>query len=241
VSSTSDLAARASESRANDGLVILAESQTAGRGRLGRAWIAPAGSSLLMSCLIFPPPALADPGWLTALGAVAVAEVIEASTGLPARIKWPNDVRIAGRKVCGVLVERAEGVVIGIGLNVNTRDDDFPDSLRATATSLRAMSGRVLDRSALARDLIRRLDELYRDGRDRGLESLDAAWSSRLEALGQMVRIVTTRGERIGRLACAGLREGMIVEEGSGESRTIATGEILACSLLSFDQAPSSA
>jgi BirA family biotin operon repressor/biotin-[acetyl-CoA-carboxylase] ligase len=241
VTSTSDLAARASDSRANDGLVILAESQTSGRGRLGRAWVAPSGSSLLMSCLIFPPPALGAPGWLTALGAVAVAEVIEAATGSPARIKWPNDVRVGGRKVCGVLVERAEGVVIGIGLNVNTRPEDFPDSIRSTATSLRALDGVVHDRSELARALIRRLDALYADGREHGPESLDAAWSSRLEALGQTVRVVTSRGERVGRLRRADLRSGLVIEDASGTVETIAAGEVQACSPLSFDQSPNTA
>ena len=106
VTSTNDLAARASASSANDGLVILAEEQTAGRGRRGRAWCTPPRSSILMSVLLFPPPYLDDPAWLTAMGAVAVAEVVETWTGCEARIKWPNDVRVEGRKVAGVLVER---------------------------------------------------------------------------------------------------------------------------------------
>ncbi len=93
--------------------------------------------ALLLSVLVFPPPELAAPGWLTALGAVAVAEVAESWTGRPARIKWPNDVRVDGRKVAGILVERAPGSVIGIGLNVNAAPEDFPEPLRETATSLR--------------------------------------------------------------------------------------------------------
>ena len=112
VTSTNDLAARAGVSSSNDGLVILAEEQTAGRGRRGRSWMAPAGSSILMSVLLFPPSNLAVPeaafgcAWLTALAAVATAEVVTAWTGRHARIKWPNDVRIDGRKIAGILVER---------------------------------------------------------------------------------------------------------------------------------------
>ncbi len=108
VTSTNDLAARASGSSANDGLVILAEEQSSGRGRRGRSWMAPAGSSLLMSVLLFPPTTLATAGWLTALGAVGTAEVVAASTGQDARIKWPNDVRVDGRKIAGVLVDAGQ-------------------------------------------------------------------------------------------------------------------------------------
>src|SRR5262249_35096161 len=141
VGSTNDLAAHAAGSSANDGLVILAEEQSAGRGRRGRSWSAPRGSSILMSVLVFPPGKLADPGWLTVLGAVATAEVVEEGVGRPVRIKWPNDVRIEGRKVAGVLAERGQGSVLGIGLNVNTAAESFPPELRASATSLRAILG----------------------------------------------------------------------------------------------------
>ena len=114
VTSTNDLAARAGTSASNDGLVVLAEEQTAGRGRRGRSWTAPPRSSILMSVVLFPPPHLAPAvpeaafgcAWLTALGAVATAEVVAAWTGRDATIKWPNDVRVDGRKIAGILVER---------------------------------------------------------------------------------------------------------------------------------------
>jgi BirA family biotin operon repressor/biotin-[acetyl-CoA-carboxylase] ligase len=105
VTSTNDLAARAAKSPSNDGLVVLAEEQTAGRGRRDRRWHAPPHSSILMSVLIFPPPSARSVALLTSLAAVAVADVLVASFDLPARIKWPNDVRVDGQKVCGILVE----------------------------------------------------------------------------------------------------------------------------------------
>ncbi len=115
VTSTNDLAARAGASASNDGLVVLAEEQTAGRGRRGRSWTAPPRSSILMSVLVFPPepPAPQPPEaafgcvWLTVLAAIATADVVVAWTGCDARIKWPNDVRVSGRKIAGILVERA--------------------------------------------------------------------------------------------------------------------------------------
>jgi BirA family transcriptional regulator, biotin operon repressor / biotin---[acetyl-CoA-carboxylase] ligase len=194
VVSTNDLAARAALSSANEGLVILAEEQTAGRGRRGRSWLAPPRTSILMSVLLFPPEPLADPAWLTALGAVAVAGVLSEWSGHEARIKWPNDVRVDGRKVAGVLVERAAGAVVGIGLNANLTRDDFPAELRDTATSLRILMGRPVDRSELARDLIRRIDALYETSRSTGPEPLALQWRDRCEHLGRAVVVETRSG-----------------------------------------------
>ncbi|HEY2158054.1 MAG TPA: biotin--[acetyl-CoA-carboxylase] ligase, partial [Isosphaeraceae bacterium] len=174
VPSTNDIAARAASSRANDGLAVLAEEQTAGRGRRGRTWSAPPRSSILLSVLIFPEGALEDPGWLTALGAVAVAEVVAETTGADARIKWPNDVRVDRRKVAGILVERGPGAVIGIGLNVNVEVDDFPPELADSATSLLRLAGQTFDRSEIGRLLLQRLDHWYGLGLESGPASLDA-------------------------------------------------------------------
>jgi BirA family biotin operon repressor/biotin-[acetyl-CoA-carboxylase] ligase len=221
--STNDLAAQAAGSESNDGLVVLAEEQTAGRGRLGRSWTAPPRSSILMSVLIFPPRPLdpagpgAGPSWLTALGAVAAADAVSAWIGRDAAIKWPNDVRVDGRKIAGILVERpstdAGAAVIGIGLNVNIDREDFPPELRAAATSLRIeCSGRPLDRSEVARSLIRRLDHWYVAARSLGGAALSAPWRDRNERLGQFVRVSTTAGPHSGRLVDLDLRLGVTLE-----------------------------
>ncbi|WP_254053506.1 biotin--[acetyl-CoA-carboxylase] ligase [Singulisphaera sp. GP187] len=219
VISTNDLAANAAASKANEGLVILAEEQTAGRGRRGRQWVAPTGSSLLMSVLLFPSESLAEAGWLTALGAVAVAEVVAAWTGLDARIKWPNDVRIAGRKIAGILVERGEGAVIGIGLNANLSQADFPTELHETATSLRILMGETVDRSELVRALIRRLDAWYDRGWSLGPDALNPAWRDRSEHLGQMVEVATPSGSHVGRLVDLDLRRGLTLAESDQDGR----------------------
>ncbi len=140
--STNDLAARAGHDGVPGGLVIFAESQRAGRGRLGRKWNAPPHQALLCSVLLRP-DAVPVSRWaeLTFCAALAVAGVAEEFTGQPARIKWPNDVLLGGRKVAGILLERHEGqpagfVVVGIGLNVLQREEDFSPELRERAGSL---------------------------------------------------------------------------------------------------------
>jgi BirA family biotin operon repressor/biotin-[acetyl-CoA-carboxylase] ligase len=183
VTSTNDLAARAATSRVNDGLVLLAEEQTNGRGRPGRSWSAPPESSLLLSVLLFPAAPLDQPEWLTALGAVATALTVEESIGSPARIKWPNDVLVGGRKIAGILVERGMGSVIGIGLNVNLDLEDLPPDLRNTAISLKVLTGRTWDRSELVRVMLRHLDRLYDEGLCDGPSRLSARWIDRLDGL----------------------------------------------------------
>jgi BirA family biotin operon repressor/biotin-[acetyl-CoA-carboxylase] ligase len=249
VTSTNDLAARAGTSASNDGLVVLAEEQTAGRGRRGRSWMAPPCSSILMSILLFPPPHLAQAlpeaafgcAWLTALAAVAVADVVTAWTGCEATIKWPNDVRIGGRKIAGILVERVPaprrpdssgapvpaaeapwGAVIGIGLNVNLDDEAFPAELAPRATSMQlALGGEVpVDRSELVRHLIRRADHWYDASRSHGVEILNAPWQGHSEHMGRTVRINTASGIVRGRLVDMDLRLGLTLNAPRSADRT---------------------
>ena len=219
LASTNDVAARAASSRANDGLAVFAEEQTAGRGRRGRHWSAPPRSSILLSVLIFPTGRLDDPAWLTALGAVATAEVVAEFTGTDARIKWPNDVRVDRRKVAGILVERGPGAVVGIGLNVNVDGSAFPPELADSATSLLRLAGRPFDRSEIARRLLRRLDHWYALGVEAGPASLDAPVRMRSEHLGREVQVETTKGVVHGRLDA--------IEVGRGITLVAADGDLI--------------
>jgi BirA family transcriptional regulator, biotin operon repressor / biotin---[acetyl-CoA-carboxylase] ligase len=228
VSSTNDVASRAARSRTNDGLVVLAEDQTSGRGRRGRSWVAPARTSVLMSVLLFPPEPLASPAWLTALGAVAAAEVVEAWTGRCATIKWPNDVRVAGCKIAGVLVERGLGAVIGIGLNVNNNADDFPPALRGQCTSLRLLTGEPADRSEVARALVARLDDLYDRGRTLGPGALGTLWRTRFEPLGRLVRVQTASETLTGHLLDADLLDGLTLASTDGPPGRIPALDVVA-------------
>ncbi len=234
VTSTNDLAARAAVSESNDGLVILAEEQTGGRGRRGRSWTSPAGSSILMSVLLFPKPPIDDPGWLTALGAVAVAEVVAQFEGLDARIKWPNDVRVDRRKLAGILVERGQGTVLGIGLNVNV--DEFPEAIRDSATSLRLLVGRPLDRSELARALIQRLDHHHERALAAGPDTLNASYQGLSEHFGHHVELTTTSEILTGKLVGIDLQAGLSLELPGGETRIILGRDVAAIVNLDEDE-----
>jgi BirA family biotin operon repressor/biotin-[acetyl-CoA-carboxylase] ligase len=226
VGSTNDLAARAASSRANEGLAILTEEQTSGRGSRGRTWSAPRGSSILMSVLIFPGGPLDEPSWLTALGAVAVAEVISELTGSVPTIKWPNDVRVDRRKIAGVLVERSAGAVIGIGLNVNTSIEEFPVDLVDSATSLRRLTGTRFDRSEVAKALLRRIDVWYSRGLSDGPGSLDAPVQDSSEHLGQEVEVETGDRLVVGRLEEIRVGRGVVLAAKSGATISVESRDI---------------
>jgi BirA family biotin operon repressor/biotin-[acetyl-CoA-carboxylase] ligase len=145
-----------------EGAVAVAEEQSAGRGRLGRSWNAPRGSSILCSVLLRPevdPVRLPE---LTVLAAAAVAEAIGAETGLEAAVKYPNDVLVADRKVCGVLGEARDGVVVlGIGINVNVPAEELPAKTRLPASSLSIETGAEVDRARLLAAVLAEVELAY--------------------------------------------------------------------------------
>jgi BirA family biotin operon repressor/biotin-[acetyl-CoA-carboxylase] ligase len=200
VDSTNSRAAALAGDPGNDGLVLLADEQTAGRGQYGRSWMCSPGMGVLLSVMLFPPPVLRRPALLTAWAAVSVCETILRCTGLEARIKWPNDVLIHGRKVCGILIEQARGVVVGVGLNVNQTPEAFTEAGLAGAGSLAFFNHQPLDCGQVARLLLQEMDVGY--GRLRGgdLSTLEAAWRQRLGLLGKEVLAECSDGVHAGRL-----------------------------------------
>jgi BirA family biotin operon repressor/biotin-[acetyl-CoA-carboxylase] ligase len=171
----------------DDGLVVIADFQTAGRGQYGRVWQSQPGSSLLMSVALRPPSALCRPVVLTAFAAVALGEAILSLTGAQARIKWPNDLLIRGKKVCGILIENTSTTVIGIGLNLNQSQEHFTEAGLPDATSLFLASGRQQVASVAAKVVIQQLDAEY--GRLLGGErvAVEADWKWRIGLLGKHV------------------------------------------------------
>jgi len=163
--STNDVAAQLGREGAAGGVVVLAEQQTAGRGRFGRKWESPAGQGIWMSLLLRPTLPLMHWARLTTWAAVAVAKAIETVARCPARIKWPNDIEVCGRKAAGLLAEIGvdrdgrEFAVLGIGIDVNQQLAEFPPELRDRAISLREATGRAIDRAELAAMLLQELAE----------------------------------------------------------------------------------
>jgi BirA family transcriptional regulator, biotin operon repressor / biotin---[acetyl-CoA-carboxylase] ligase len=198
--STSNLAAALAADPANAGVVILADEQTAGRGQHGRTWLCPGRTGILMSALLLPPPAARRPALLTAWAAVSVCETILHTTGVQARIKWPNDVLIQGRKVCGILIEQARGTVVGIGLNVLQTAAAFAETALPEAGSLALFSERPLDRYEIARKLLGELDEGYSRLCAGELGELEACWKWRLGLLGRRVAAECPAAVHCGRL-----------------------------------------
>jgi len=188
VSSTNSLALEAADDEGNDGLVILAGEQTEGRGQHGRTWTAPCDSSLLMSLLVFPPDELCRPALMTAWATVSVADTIRDLTGLAPTIKWPNDVLLRGKKVCGILIEQRGGVVIGIGLNLMQTREDFAAAGLPDATSLYIARRKRFTPLTVLWPLLDVLDRFYQGMCRHELTPLEQRWQ---EGLGLLRRYVT--------------------------------------------------
>ena len=164
VSSTQDVARELLNQGASDGTVVLAETQTKGKGRLGRKWVSPRGVGIWASLILHPKFAdLSPESGLTAISltcSVAIANAIRKVTGLRSFIKWPNDVLLHQKKVAGILVEMAgESIIVGVGINVN--QEQFPESLRDSATSLMIESGKEVSRISLIREALHQLEYYY--------------------------------------------------------------------------------
>lgn len=217
VDSTNTRAAALAHDRANDGVVVVAEEQTAGRGQHGRTWVCQRGVGVLLSVLLFPSPALRRPVILAAWAADAVCETIHETTGLHATIKWPNDVLLGMRKVCGILIEQCHGTVVGIGLNVNQSGESFAAAELPHAGSLALCAGRAFDCGDVARLLIRHLDDAYQRLCTGDVDTLEARWRRRVGLVGKQVLVEchdTVYRGRLRELAC----EGLVLETPAGET-----------------------
>jgi BirA family biotin operon repressor/biotin-[acetyl-CoA-carboxylase] ligase len=225
VDSTSTIAAELGQDRSHDGVVVLAKEQTQGRGQHGRSWQCLSEAGVLLSVLLFPSERLSQPAVLTAWAAVSVCEMIRATTNLQGRIKWPNDVLIRGRKVCGILIEQSHArgqvcTVAGMGLNLNQMAEDFTAVGLPEASSLRVFTGQVQDWAASARSLIEHLDAHYELLVEGDLTTLEACWKWRIGLLGKRVVAESHQGMIAGRLLDVGW-DHVVVEVGPDEIRRL--------------------
>ncbi|MDD2539523.1 MAG: biotin--[acetyl-CoA-carboxylase] ligase, partial [Desulfuromonadaceae bacterium] len=193
--STNADAFRLAEAGAVEGTVVLADSQTGGKGRRGRAWASPAGVNLYCSVVLRPTIMPHEAPQLTFLSAVAAARAIEQTTKLNPEIKWPNDLLISGKKVAGLLNEMSaetDGinfVILGIGINLNMTADQFPGDLRQPASSLLLESGARVNRGLFASTMLYELDRLYADFQRYGFGPVREEWQRRCNANGRHVLV----------------------------------------------------
>jgi len=196
VTCTNDVALALAADRDQIGAAVLADVQTTGRGQFGRTWQAPPGTAIQLSVTLEPPLELRRPVVLTAWAAVAVAETVRRLTNAPARIKWPNDVLLHGRKVAGILIEQKAVVVAGIGLNVNQSIEQFAADGLFEAGSLASVSGRSFDRDAVVKQLLVEMDGEYDSLLAGELTALESRWAWHIGLLGRSVVVERLDGTR---------------------------------------------
>jgi BirA family transcriptional regulator, biotin operon repressor / biotin---[acetyl-CoA-carboxylase] ligase len=193
--STSDVVEKLARDGVKEGAVVFAESQTKGRGRMGRRWVSPAGKGLWFSVLLRPQLRPQEATRMTVATAVAVGRAIQLQTGLLTAIKWPNDLLIGGKKVAGILTELAadpdqiKHLIIGIGLDANLTLSDLSADLRPIATSLRIVLDHPVDRPALAARILKELDVEYRRVCRGQFAAVADEWESRCSTLGSRVTV----------------------------------------------------
>lgn len=249
--STNDVVERLASTQTGEGLVVFAESQTAGRGRHGRAWESARGKGLWFSVMLRPKMPAASFSRITVAASVAVARAVRQTDGLDARIKWPNDVVLSGRKLAGILTEvrrvaasvpdakrfaaaDAAGTaaatpavaILGIGLNVNQQAGDFPAALREHATSLRIATGQDQDRAALAARVLRELERYYRQAHA-DFDAVSTEWAGLCVTLGKQL-VVRMGAHHIEGLAHALNGDGaLLLRRDNGHVEEIVGGDVV--------------
>jgi len=231
--STNRVAMEMAENGAKHGTVVVTDAQTDGRGRMGRRWVSPGGKNLYVSLLLRPSVPTVDAPRLALVAGVALADAVEA-VGVPAFLKWPNDLYCGGRKAAGILAEMASDpggvrhVVIGIGLNVNMEEADFPPDLRDAATSLRLRAGRVFRRVDVLARLLDAFGMRYEEFLAGGFASLRDGWDRRDFLRGRRVLLrrqgVEEWGTTDGLDAFGALR---FLPDGGPAIESVYSGEIL--------------
>jgi len=231
LSSTNTELARLASDGAEEGLSIVAEEQTAGRGRLQRAWSSPKGAGLYFSILLRP--AIPQDRWplITFMAALAVGDALSEAAGVHTDIKWPNDLLSGERKICGILAEGIEtpggrAVIVGIGINLT--QDAFPEELANMAISVAAAAGRQPERETILASLLRALARWYALLHEpSGLEKIVAAWCSRSSyASGKAVQV--TNGDEVWQGTTCGVEPdgGLRLGTQNGETKIVRAGDV---------------
>ena len=197
VESTQKIAHRLSNEDEPEGTIIIAEEQRSGKGRMDRTWHSPKYTGIWMSLIIRPNIPLTKAPQLTLLTAVAIVQAMEEETGLQPEIKWPNDVLLNGKKVTGILTElqaeadRIHSIIIGIGINVNQKKEDFPSELQEKASSLFIEKGEVISRAGLIKSFFKHFEKLYLLYLDQGFFPIKLLWEGYAVSIGKILKART--------------------------------------------------
>ncbi len=231
VDSTNTYAEGLAENGAMHGTVVIAESQTSGKGRLGRIWISPPGG-IYMSIILRPRMELKDSTLLTMMAGVACCRALRDATGLDIRIKWPNDLIVSGRKLGGILTEvksrehRIEFVVVGIGINVDVLSEGFPPEVREIATSIGNEKLREQPKDALLRALLNEVDRWYDIFMEKGGRPVLKEWRRFAAMLGKSVKVTVGKEETTGIAEDIDDQGLLIMRLQSGILRKISAGDL---------------
>ena len=226
--STNDLALRLTEIPVPEGTVVLADEQTAGRGRLGRRWASPRGG-VWLSVILRPELPAGEVPLIGFAGASATAGAVREVTHLAARVKWPNDVLVDGKKTAGILAEAAPSlgwIVVGIGINANIPADALPPDTVHPATSLEAALGHAVDRKALIREMLRELERGYDLLKSRGARAALRQWREMADTLGRQVRVETPGGILEGIAQDIDETGALLVRTEGGRVRKVLAGDL---------------
>jgi BirA family biotin operon repressor/biotin-[acetyl-CoA-carboxylase] ligase len=227
--STNDVLKGLAAQGALEGTLVIADEQTAGKGRLGRKWLAPPGTSLLLSLLFRPDLAPYQAQRLTMVCSLAMADAIEGLTGLPVGLKWPNDIFMRGRKAGGILTElgttgrHLDYVVVGMGLNVNLAISTLPE-LRDMATSISQELGREVSRLELLWEILKGIETRYKSLRMG--ESPHEEWAARLINLARQVQVTTSQGVLTGWAEGVDANGALILRTPDSQRKRILAGDV---------------
>lgn len=231
VDSTNSEIRRQADAGAPEGTVVIAALQTAGKGRRGRSWESPKGTGIWMSFLLKPEFEPSHASMLTLVAAMAVETGIRQVTGLDCQIKWPNDIVVNGKKLCGILTEMStednhiRHVVVGIGINVNIKE--FPEEIQSTATSLYLETGSLVKRTELVNAILTAWEVFYK----KFLKTLDFTdlkeeYNARLVNKGRQVQILANSGSWTGISKGIDKEGQLLVEREDGQVETVVSGEV---------------
>jgi BirA family biotin operon repressor/biotin-[acetyl-CoA-carboxylase] ligase len=230
--STNQQACHFGDEGAAEGLVVIADRQSAGKGRMGRQWESPERVNLYASILLRPSILPFDAPKLTFLSAVAVCRAIKEASGLQAKVKWPNDVLLNGAKVAGLLNEmsaetdRVNYVVLGLGVNLNMRAEQFPEDLRYPATSLAIVLGETVSRLDFTRVLLQEIDSLYQLYLEKGSAPIFSVWTDLCDMTGQAVHVDCNDIQVEGIMTGLAEDGALLVRTAAGKMESVYAGDV---------------